>query len=123
MPSGLFTAISAREFFSLALRARTDYDGDLLVYGQAMTANLNRSLNVAGNATVQSEIAFYNNPTVNISNSSLKIELGGASPGSQYDQLHVIGDVTLDGTLAVSLINGFAPPTTTRSSDLHAIFR
>ncbi len=39
---------------------------------------------------------------------TLDIKLGGASAG-QYDQLNVTGDVTLSGTLNVSLIDGFSP--------------
>ncbi len=39
----------------------------------------------------------------------LEIELGGNTPGSQYDQVHVNGALTLSGTLAVSLINGYSP--------------
>ena len=39
----------------------------------------------------------------------LAIELAGSSPGTQYDQLHVTGQLSLSGTLQVSLINGFVP--------------
>jgi hypothetical protein len=39
----------------------------------------------------------------------LDIELGGVTPGSQFDRLQVSGAATLDGMLDVSLINGFAP--------------
>ena len=38
----------------------------------------------------------------------LNIDLGGATAGSAYDQLIVNGAVTLDGTLNVDEINGFA---------------
>jgi hypothetical protein len=41
--------------------------------------------------------------------SRLKIEIGGLSPGSQFDQVHVTGQLALDGTLNVSLINSFSP--------------
>lgn len=37
------------------------------------------------------------------------MELGGLARGSQYDAIQVAGDLTLDGTLALSLINGFQP--------------
>src|SRR5262249_443767 len=43
--------------------------------------------------------------------SALKIELGGTMPGSQYDQVHVAGQLALGGTVNVSLINGFKPAT------------
>jgi formylglycine-generating enzyme required for sulfatase activity len=39
----------------------------------------------------------------------LIMELGGLSGGSEYDQLVVAGDLTLGGTLQVTLIDGFAP--------------
>jgi uncharacterized repeat protein (TIGR01451 family) len=42
---------------------------------------------------------------------ALNIELGGTTPGTQYDQLNVTGAVTLDGTLNVSAINSFVPAT------------
>ena len=40
---------------------------------------------------------------------TLNIEIGGTMPGTGYDQLVVTGQVTLDGTLNVSLLGGFAP--------------
>lgn len=40
---------------------------------------------------------------------TLMIELAGIAPGTEYDQLHVTGSLSLGGTLAVSLLNGFAP--------------
>jgi hypothetical protein len=43
------------------------------------------------------------------SGGKLQIELGGTSPGTQFDQLLVTGSVALDGALKVSLVNGFAP--------------
>ncbi len=42
------------------------------------------------------------------SGGTLDIKLGGTGVG-QYDQLHVTGNVTLSGTLSVSLVNGFTP--------------
>ena len=41
------------------------------------------------------------------STSTVQIEIGGTSPGTQYDQLHVTGQMALGGTLNVSLINSF----------------
>jgi hypothetical protein len=41
--------------------------------------------------------------------SKLKIELGGTTPGTQYDQIHVGGNLSLDGALQVLLINNFTP--------------
>ena len=39
----------------------------------------------------------------------LQIELAGTAPGIEYDQLHVMGQLSLGGVLQVVLINGFAP--------------
>jgi hypothetical protein len=40
---------------------------------------------------------------------SLGIELGGTTPGTQYDRLVIAGSASLDGALHVSLINDFTP--------------
>ena len=40
---------------------------------------------------------------------TLFIELGGLTPGSQFDRLNSTGTVNVDGTLDVSFINGFTP--------------
>jgi len=42
-------------------------------------------------------------------NATLTMELGGLTPGGQYDQLASTGTLTLDGILNVVLINGFTP--------------
>jgi hypothetical protein len=39
---------------------------------------------------------------------TLEAELGGTTPGSEFDVLNVMGDVTLGGTLDVSLLNPFS---------------
>jgi hypothetical protein len=39
----------------------------------------------------------------------IQIDLAGTTPGTQYDQLHVTGALTLAGTLQVSLAGGFTP--------------
>ena len=41
--------------------------------------------------------------------SQLVIELGGTSPGSQYDTLEIDGDASLGGKLDVELLSGFTP--------------
>jgi hypothetical protein len=39
----------------------------------------------------------------------IHIELGGLAPGTQFDQLKINGNATLDGELRISYINGFIP--------------
>ncbi len=41
--------------------------------------------------------------------SALHIEIGGYTPGTSYDRLNVPGQVDLNGTLNISLIDGFVP--------------
>ena len=40
---------------------------------------------------------------------TLTMELGGITPGSQYDRLSIAGNASLDGELDVTLISGFVP--------------
>jgi hypothetical protein len=54
------------------------------------------------------EVSFEGSLTLAAAN-TLFIEIGGTSPGSQYDRLTIAGGASLDGTLNVSLINGFTP--------------
>ena len=51
---------------------------------------------------------------------TLDIELAGTTPGSQFDTLDITGHATLDGTLSVSLLNGFTPASGTAFEILHA---
>jgi Tol biopolymer transport system component len=39
------------------------------------------------------------------SGATLEIEIGGTTPGTQYDQVHVTGELALGGSLDVSLVN------------------
>ena len=39
----------------------------------------------------------------------LNIELGGLTPGDEYDRLSIDGNATLDGTLKIDLANDFTP--------------
>ena len=40
---------------------------------------------------------------------SLKVELGGSDPGTQYDQLQVTGVASLNGLLSAKLLDGYLP--------------
>jgi hypothetical protein len=52
--------------------------------------------------TIESDVVFGNTNT-------LFIEIGGATPGNQYDRLTIGGSALIDGNLNLSLINGFRP--------------
>ena len=66
VPGGTYVAVDAGREHSLALAARTDYDGDLRIYGTGMTANLNRSLQVAGDLIVETTVKRFNNATAEV---------------------------------------------------------
>ena len=55
-----------------------------------------------------------------INSGSLAIELGGTTPGLDFDQLQVTGNATLAGTLDVTLLSGFnlIPETTFEILDI-----
>ena len=84
----------------------------------------------AGNFTIQNGVSvttassdFTNAGTINLlpgtlivegnytqeSTGTLGIGLGGLTAGTQFGQLIINGTATLDGTLNISLINGYAP--------------
>jgi uncharacterized repeat protein (TIGR01451 family) len=50
-----------------------------------------------------------NGDYVQASNGTLDIQLGGTTPGTQYDRLAVSGTVTLGGTLNITTVGGFVP--------------
>jgi hypothetical protein len=58
--------------------------------------------NSAGQLTVDGDYTQQSSGT-------LAIELGGITPGAEHDHLQVTGNAALDGTLSVSLIDGFTP--------------
>ena len=68
------------------------------------------TIGMAGKTTITG--SYSNAPTA-----TLAIDIGGTAPGSAfqtgtYDYLSVSANAVLDGRLAVSLINGYAPATT-----------
>ena len=45
------------------------------------------------------------------SNGVLEVEIGGATPGTAYDQLVVSGDVVLNGRVTIQLVDSYTPST------------
>lgn len=85
-PAGVYTAVAAGERTSWALRGQTAYAGDLRIFGTGPTANLNRSVTVAGNATIESSVSIYNRSTLTV---------GGNLT------IHTGADVSYDGAVSV----------------------
>ena len=67
-------------------------------------------VNVAGTLSPGNSPGFVDANDLTLeSGSTTVIELGGLAPGSEFDQIRVIGTAELGGTLEVRLINGFTP--------------
>jgi hypothetical protein len=106
--------------------AYTQNSGSTVLNGGALATNSTIDLEggtLSGNGTVTGGVT--NNATVSpgfspgaitITGSytqnaggTLDEELGGLTPGTQFDQLSVNGAATLGGTLTLSLVNGYEP--------------
>ena len=70
--------------------------GDVFFFGQVRPGNSAAQVTLGGNVVMGQS-------------ATTKIELGGLTPGSQYDKINVTGTATLNGTLDVTTINGFRP--------------
>jgi hypothetical protein len=68
------------------------------------TANFNGGMALG---TSPAEVSFEGSLAMGASN-TLFVELGGTVSGIEFDVIDVLGDVTLDGSLDVSLINLFS---------------
>jgi hypothetical protein len=99
VPSGVFVAIAVGNSHGLALEARTDYDGDLLVNGTGIQADLNRSITVNGNAVILSPMYLYNNPTMTVGG---RITLLGSGSILGAGDIQGALDLSSGGTIAGS---------------------
>lgn len=80
------------------------------------TDDVNGAGNYTGNVKFSDGFSPGNSPAdVTLENvafdstADLTMELGGKTEGSQYDRLTILGKAALDGTLEVTLIDGFVP--------------
>jgi hypothetical protein len=81
--------------------------GQLFTTGNGQAA-INFAVTNSGTVDLQGVLSIGGNYT-QTAGGTLNIHLGGTTVGSQYDQLQVHGVAALDGTLNVTLVNGFAP--------------
>lgn len=82
--------------FEGAVNGAGSFSGNVVFHASYSPGNSPASVSLAGNTTFGP-------------NSRLDMELGGTTEGSGYDHLDFGGQLTLGGTLNVSLINGFQP--------------
>jgi autotransporter-associated beta strand protein len=117
---------------ALKLTGNSSYGGGTTVNGGSLSvdgsivgnANVNSGATLQGIGSVGGLVTIANGGAISPGNSAgtlavgslalnsgsqTKIELGGLSLGTQYDDIVSSGGVDLGGTLSVSLINGFTP--------------
>ena len=90
---------------ALRLLADAELSGSGTVQGSVTNSGAVRPGTSAGRLTVNGH--YTQTPT-----GTLFVEVGGATAGTQYDQLFVTGGAALDGTLSLQLINSYAPDLT-----------
>jgi hypothetical protein len=81
--------------------------GDVVVTGLCSPGNSPGKLDIVGDYTLlNGDIepgGFFEGGT------TLHMEIGGKTPGSEYDQLNVTGTLTIGGTLQIELIGDYTP--------------
>ena len=87
---GTIEALNGGKFFVVA--------GAFVNAGHLTPGNPPQLLNITGGAHYTQLVAGV-----------LNIHIGGTTPGTGFSQLNATGDVGLDGTLNLTLINGFHP--------------
>jgi hypothetical protein len=82
--------------FTGDVRGAGDFDGNVLFSGTYSPGNSPAEIPFGGSVTFAPTATLY-------------VELGGLTPGSQFDRLDAAGTADLGGALNVSLIGGFVP--------------
>src|SRR5262249_5084110 len=94
---------------SLAATGTVDLQGGVLTGSGTIAADVRNAavleVGLAGSAGYLVVSGNY----VQTAAGTLNMEIGGLAPGSDYDVLSVQGTATLDGTLNLSLLNGYVP--------------
>jgi hypothetical protein len=94
---------------TLAASTGVNVQGGSLAGSGTVSGNVINSGVVSPGGDGVAGILTINGSYTQTSTGELLIDLGGTTVGTQYDQLHVNGSVTLDGSLVVELIDGFSP--------------
>jgi hypothetical protein len=91
----------------------TVQNGGTLSGSETINGNVTNSgqLNPGGTGTVG--VLTINGNYTQTATGVLNIAIGGPNAGSDFDQLKISGTATLGGTLNVSLLNGYVPPSAT----------
>jgi hypothetical protein len=116
--AGTYKQLNGTTTISAGAALISSFDGHINITGGALVGNGNVGSSTSLANVTNSGIVVPGSPlgTLNIFGTytqtisgALDIAIGGTTPGTQYDRLAVTGAVTLNGTLNVSLANGFVP--------------
>jgi T5SS/PEP-CTERM-associated repeat protein len=104
----LFGNITQNGVVSIAPGSKAVFFGNVSGSGSFALSGTAEFLGAVSPGSSPGKITFAGDVALN-STAVLNIELGGATPATQFDQLLVSGALSLGGILNVSLINGFNP--------------
>ncbi len=90
------------------LSGNVTLNGGTLSGSGSVLGNVVNAAQVAPGSSSPSVLTINGNYTQTAAG-TLALKVGGATAGSQFDQVNVSGTATFDGTLNVTLLNGFAP--------------
>lgn len=94
---------------TLSASGLVDLQGGILSGSGTINASLRNAARIDVGGIGTAGLLSINGDYTQTAAGILNIEIGGHNPGVDYDQLMISGQATLDGTLNVSLINGFVP--------------
>lgn len=84
------------------------FNGGMLGGGGALTGDVNNVAATVSPGASPGILTIVGNYTQG-ANGTLNAEIGGTTPGTQYDQLIVTGNATLGGAFNASFLGGFVP--------------
>jgi hypothetical protein len=84
-------------------------EGTLIKSGGSGMAFLFPTFNNSGSVTAESGSIAFRGGFSQGASGVLNVQIGGLTPLTEFDQYQVIGQANLDGTLNVTLVNGFTP--------------
>ena len=86
-----------------------DLEGGVLGGSGTIAANVQNAAEIdIGSADAAGMLTISGDYT-QTSTGVLSLKIGGYNAGTDFDQLNVTGTATLDGTINISLLNGFMP--------------
>ena len=86
-----------------------DLEGGVLAGSGTVSAQVQNTAEIDVGAPGFPGTLTVNGDYTQTSTAILVVEIGGPNPGTDFDQLNITGQATLDGTLTVNLIKGFEP--------------